>query len=104
MEAIVNISCKDVVTKHTETSNPKIVPPLLESITGRTKLLHLTLKNDGQIVVNSVSEVPSITETQSTSSTAGTPTFSPTTPAPKVGVSKRAATENPGTDKKMKRV
>ncbi|KAL3615297.1 hypothetical protein CASFOL_040958 [Castilleja foliolosa] len=69
-----------------------------------TRLLHLTLKPDGQIVVNSVSEVSSTTATQSISSTAGTPTFSPTTPAPKAGVSKRPATKTPGTDKKMKRV
>ncbi|KAL3655037.1 hypothetical protein CASFOL_000823 [Castilleja foliolosa] len=55
MQAIVNISRKDMVTKHAETSNPKIVSPLLKSITGTTRLLHLTLKPDGQIVVNSVS-------------------------------------------------
>ncbi|KAL3621303.1 hypothetical protein CASFOL_036215 [Castilleja foliolosa] len=69
-----------------------------------TRLLHLTLKPDGQIAVNNVSEVISTTEMQSTSLTAPTPTFSTTTPAPKAGVSKRPATETPGTDRKMKRV
>ncbi|KAL3624232.1 hypothetical protein CASFOL_033048 [Castilleja foliolosa] len=35
---------------------------------------------------------------------AATQTFSPTTPVPKPGISKRPPTETPGTDKKMKRV
>ncbi|KAL3616950.1 hypothetical protein CASFOL_039344 [Castilleja foliolosa] len=104
MQSIVNISCKEMVTEHAETSNPKIVPELLKSTRDTTKLLHLTLKTDGQIVVNSVSDETSTTETQPTSSRTTTTTFSPGTPVPKPGLSKRAVNETPGPDKKMKHI
>ncbi|KAL3648620.1 hypothetical protein CASFOL_005023 [Castilleja foliolosa] len=103
MQAILNISCGDMVTKHAETTNPKIVPQLIRSITDTTRLLNLTLKPDGQIVVNNVRDVPSTTETQSTSTVPGTSAFTPTTPVPKPAISKRPITETLGTDKKMKR-
>ncbi|KAL3644190.1 hypothetical protein CASFOL_012122 [Castilleja foliolosa] len=83
MEAILSISCGDMVNKHADTTNPKIVPQLIRSITDTTRLLNLTLKTDRQIVVNNVSDVGSTTDTQSTSKAPGTSTFTPTTPVPK---------------------
>ncbi|KAL3618734.1 hypothetical protein CASFOL_037396 [Castilleja foliolosa] len=103
MQAIVNMSCKDMVTKHALPANSKNVPQLLKSIIDTSRILHLTLKNDGQIVVNSVSDIDSTTDTQSTSAAPGTSTFTPTTPIPKPGTSKRQLIETPGDDKKMKR-
>ncbi|KAL3625937.1 hypothetical protein CASFOL_030466 [Castilleja foliolosa] len=102
MEAVLNISCGDMLKKHADTTNPKIVPQLIRSITDTTRLLNLTLKTDTQIVVNNVSDVASTTETQSTSTVPGTSAFTPTTPVPKSAIPKRTITETPGKDKKMK--
>ncbi|KAL3620361.1 hypothetical protein CASFOL_035273 [Castilleja foliolosa] len=96
MEAIVKISCEDVVNKHADTTNPKIVPEIIRSITNTTKLLNLTLKNDKQIVVNNVSNIASTPDTQSTSTVPGTSAFTPTTPVPKSTISKRTVIETPG--------
>ncbi|KAL3622275.1 hypothetical protein CASFOL_033686 [Castilleja foliolosa] len=102
MEAILNITCGDMVNKHADTTNPKIVPKLIRSITDTTRLLNLTLKNDRPIVVNSVGNIASTTDTQSTSTVPGTSAFTPTTPVPKSTISKRTVTETPAKDKKMK--
>ncbi|KAL3627397.1 hypothetical protein CASFOL_028760 [Castilleja foliolosa] len=102
MEAILNISCEDMVNKHADTTNPKIVPQLIRSIAGTTRLLNLTLKNDKQIVVNSVNNIASTTDTQSTSTAPGTSAFTPATPVPKSTISKRTVIETPAKDKKMK--
>ncbi|KAL3655756.1 hypothetical protein CASFOL_000152 [Castilleja foliolosa] len=104
IQSILNISCEDMVTKHAETRDPKIVPQLLKSIANTTRLLHLTLKTDGQIVVNNVSDVRSQTEKQTRSSTIGTSTFTPSTPVPKPATSKRPPTETPGSDKSMRHI
>ncbi|KAL3654415.1 hypothetical protein CASFOL_004096 [Castilleja foliolosa] len=103
MQAIVNIMCEDMVMKHADRARPKQVPQLIRSTAGTRKLLHVTLKNDGQIVVNNVSELPRTDNTGSTSSTPATSTFNPTTPNPKPGTSKRALVESPGPDKRIKR-
>ncbi|KAL3643140.1 hypothetical protein CASFOL_013955 [Castilleja foliolosa] len=102
MEAILNVSCGDMVNKHADTTNPKIVPQPIRSVTDTTRLLNFTLKTDGQIVVNNVSDVASTTETQSTSTAPGMSAFTPTTPIPKSTISKRPIIETPGKDKKMK--
>ncbi|KAL3620568.1 hypothetical protein CASFOL_035480 [Castilleja foliolosa] len=103
MQALLNISCKDMVTEHADTTNPKIVPHQLRSAIDKQNLLYLTLKNNGKIVVNNASEVASTTSYQSTCNLPGTSTFTPTTPVPKSGTSKRQLPESPGQDKKMKR-
>ncbi|KAL3619788.1 hypothetical protein CASFOL_034700 [Castilleja foliolosa] len=69
---------------------------LLRSAIGIRKLLHLTLKNDGKIVVNNVSEIASDTSNQSTSNVPGTSAFTPTTPIPKSAASKRQIEDSPG--------
>ncbi|KAL3619322.1 hypothetical protein CASFOL_036892 [Castilleja foliolosa] len=104
MQAIVNISCKDMVTRHAETENPKNVPHLIRTIVDTPRLLHVTLKNDGQIVVNSVSDIPPTTETESSTTLTGTSTFSPATPLPKLAGSKRSIVETPGPEKRMKHI
>ncbi|KAL3642121.1 hypothetical protein CASFOL_012936 [Castilleja foliolosa] len=96
MEAIVNISCEDMVNKHADTTRPKLVPHLIRSIAGTTKLLNLTLKIDKQVVVNSVNNIASTTDTQSTNTAPGTSVFTPATPVPKSTISKRTVTETPG--------
>ncbi|KAL3627245.1 Replication factor A protein 1 [Castilleja foliolosa] len=99
MYAMLNISCEDMVTKHAHATNPKKLPHLIASITNTPRLLHITVKNDGKIVVNNVTEVTPTCDTQSTS------TFTPATPSAKQTTSKRqypAATEL-GEDWKMKR-
>ncbi|KAL3633809.1 hypothetical protein CASFOL_022571 [Castilleja foliolosa] len=96
MQALLNISCKDMVTKHADTTNPSTVPQLLRSAIGTPKLLNLTLKNDGKIVVNNVSEVASDTSNQSTGNVPGTSTFTPTTPLPKSVTSKKQLQDSPG--------
>ncbi|KAL3630442.1 hypothetical protein CASFOL_023426 [Castilleja foliolosa] len=103
MQAIVNITCEDMVMKHADRARTKQVPQLIRSTAGARKLLHVTLKNDGQIVVNNVSELPRTDNTGSTGSTPATSTFNPTTPNPKPGTSKRALVESPGPDKRIKR-
>ncbi|KAL3618739.1 hypothetical protein CASFOL_037401 [Castilleja foliolosa] len=97
MLAMLNITCKDMVLKYGETTNPKKVPQLIKSATNTPKLLHLTLKNDGKIVVNNVTEPISATNTQSTGPIQGTSTFTPTTPLSKTGTSKRQLQEYPET-------
>ncbi|KAL3614187.1 hypothetical protein CASFOL_042261 [Castilleja foliolosa] len=94
MQGLLNISCKDMVTKHAHTKNPKIVPQLIRSATDTPRLLHLTLKNDGKIVVNNVSEGKTTNDNQSTST--GASMFTPTTPLPKKGTPKRQLAETPG--------
>ncbi|KAL3637375.1 hypothetical protein CASFOL_018543 [Castilleja foliolosa] len=103
MEAILNISCEDMVTKHGQTTNPRNVPQLLKSIVNIPKELHLTQKNDGQIVVNNVTEVRATSDIQSPAKATGTSTFSPTTPITKPATSKRQLQETPGPNKKQKR-
>ncbi|KAL3622577.1 hypothetical protein CASFOL_033988 [Castilleja foliolosa] len=96
MQALLNISCKDMVTRHADKACPKALPDLLKSAIGTTKLLHVALKNDGKIVVNNVSEITSTTSNESTSHTQGTSTFTPTTPIPKPATSKRQLEDSPG--------
>ncbi|KAL3635206.1 hypothetical protein CASFOL_019753 [Castilleja foliolosa] len=103
MQAILNISCEDMVTKHGQTTNPRNVPQLLKSIVNIPKVLHLTQKNDGQIVVNNVTEVRATSDIQSPAKATGTSTFSPTTPITKPATSKRQLQETPGPNKKQKR-
>ncbi|KAL3648828.1 hypothetical protein CASFOL_005231 [Castilleja foliolosa] len=98
MQALLNISCKDMVTEHADTTNPKIVPHQLRSAIDKQSLLYLTLKNDGKIDVNNASEVASTTSYQLTGNLPGTSTFTLTTPVPKSGTSKRQLPESP--DKK----
>ncbi|KAL3633464.1 hypothetical protein CASFOL_022226 [Castilleja foliolosa] len=92
MQEMINISCKDMVTKYADTTNPRIIPQHLKSAVDKSRRLHLTLKNDGKIVVNNVSNNTSDTITQSR---AGTSTFTPTTPLPKAATSKRPLDETP---------
>ncbi|KAL3637827.1 hypothetical protein CASFOL_018275 [Castilleja foliolosa] len=103
MQALLNISCKDMVTKHADTKNLRAVPQQLRSAIDKQSLLYLTLKNDGKIVVNNASEVASTTSYQSKGNPTGTSAFTPTTPVLKSGTSKRQLEESPGQDKKMKR-
>ncbi|KAL3646797.1 hypothetical protein CASFOL_009341 [Castilleja foliolosa] len=97
MQEMLNISCMEMVTKHADKINPKIVPQQLRSAVDKPRKLHLTLKNDGKIVVNNVSNTASATAIQTGE---GTSTFTPTTPIPKSVTSKRTLTETPGNDKK----
>ncbi|KAL3636564.1 DEAD-box ATP-dependent RNA helicase 53, mitochondrial [Castilleja foliolosa] len=83
MQAIINITCQEMVTKHAEPTNPKKIPQLLTSIIDIPKLLHVTVKNDGKIVVNNAIEVIPTCDSQTTSSTPATSTFTPTTPIAK---------------------
>ncbi|KAL3654561.1 hypothetical protein CASFOL_001546 [Castilleja foliolosa] len=91
MQEMVNISCKEMVTKHASTTDPRAIPHELQSAVDITTRLHLTLKNDGKIVVNNVSKGTPATERT------GTSTFTPTTPLPKAAGSKRQMPETPGT-------
>ncbi|KAL3622813.1 hypothetical protein CASFOL_031954 [Castilleja foliolosa] len=102
MQMLLNISCKDMVTKHADVKNPKNVRHQLMSAIDEQSVLHLTLKNDGKIVINNASKVASTTSDQSTGNTTGTTPFIPTTPAPKSSTSKRKLEESPGQDKRMK--
>ncbi|KAL3643610.1 hypothetical protein CASFOL_014425 [Castilleja foliolosa] len=96
MYAMLNINCKDMVTKHASTTNPKKIPQLITSIVDISRLLHLTVKNDGKIVVNNVTEVTSTYESQSTGTIPGPSTFTPPTPIPKKSTPKRQLSETPG--------
>ncbi|KAL3655100.1 hypothetical protein CASFOL_000886 [Castilleja foliolosa] len=96
MQAILNISCEDMVTKHGQATNPRNVPQLLRSIVDIPRVLHLTQKNDGQIVVNNVTEVKGSSDIQSPAKPTGISTLSPTTPIPKPGTSKRQLEQTPG--------
>ncbi|KAL3627261.1 hypothetical protein CASFOL_028624 [Castilleja foliolosa] len=89
MQSMLNITCEDMVTKHAKSANSKDIPPLLQSVIDIPKLLHLTLKNDGQIVVNNVTDITESSQTQ-------TSTFTPTTPLPKPNASKRQLQETSG--------
>ncbi|KAL3619355.1 hypothetical protein CASFOL_017500 [Castilleja foliolosa] len=91
-----------LVTKHAKSPNSKDVPPLLQSIIDIPKLLHLTLKNDGQIVVNNVTDVTERSQIQSPGKEGKTSTFTPTTPLPKPNASKRQLLETKGPQKKQK--
>ncbi|KAL3637308.1 hypothetical protein CASFOL_019607 [Castilleja foliolosa] len=104
VQGIINISCKEMVTAHAQTANPTNVPQLIRTIVDIPRLLHITLKNDGQIVVNNVTDIPSTADTRTPTTGTGTSTFSPTTPNPKLAGSKRPNTETPdaGAGKRMK--
>ncbi|KAL3618477.1 hypothetical protein CASFOL_037559 [Castilleja foliolosa] len=69
---------------------------LLTSIIDIPKLLHLTVKNDGEIVVNNATEVIPTCDSKTTSSTPATSTFTPTTPIAKKTTSKRQFPDTPG--------
>ncbi|KAL3633827.1 hypothetical protein CASFOL_022589 [Castilleja foliolosa] len=115
MQEMLNISCEDMVTKHANATDPKIVPQLLRSAIDTPRLLHLTLKNDGKIFVNNVSEVTSATATQSTTTGPGTSMFTPATtvpkpsmftpatPLPKLSTSKRQAPASPAEQNRKKK-
>ncbi|KAL3645341.1 E2F/DP winged-helix DNA-binding domain [Castilleja foliolosa] len=102
MQMILNISCKDMVTKYGQPSDPRHVPEILRSIADTPRLLHLTLKNDGQIVVNNISDVAQSSDIQSTETATGATAFSPTTPLPKSNTSKRQLLDTPGTEKRQR--
>ncbi|KAL3617617.1 hypothetical protein CASFOL_037938 [Castilleja foliolosa] len=78
MQEMLNMSCMEMFTKHADTTNPKIVPQQLKSAVGR--------------LVNNVSNITSASGTQTT---AGTSTFTPTTPLLKAGTSKGPLPETP---------
>ncbi|KAL3655666.1 hypothetical protein CASFOL_000062 [Castilleja foliolosa] len=84
MEALLNISCKEMVTKHADTTNTKIVPHQLRSAIDKQSLLYLTLKNDGKIAINNASKVASTTSCQSTNNLLGTSTFTPNNTSSKI--------------------
>ncbi|KAL3616031.1 hypothetical protein CASFOL_040325 [Castilleja foliolosa] len=86
MYAMLNISCNDMVTKHAHATNLKKLPELMTSIVDTPRLLHITVKNDGKIVVNNVTEATPTYDNQSTGTTS---IFTPTTPTPKTTTSKR---------------
>ncbi|KAL3631272.1 hypothetical protein CASFOL_024256 [Castilleja foliolosa] len=69
-----------------------VIPQELKAAVDTPRRLHLTLKNDGKIVVDNVSKGTSATEKT------GTSTFTPTTPLPKA-----AASKNSRQEKKYKR-
>ncbi|KAL3652345.1 hypothetical protein CASFOL_002026 [Castilleja foliolosa] len=100
MQEMLNISCGEMATKYANTANPRAVPQELKSAVDTPRRLHLTLKNDGKIVVNNVSKGSSATDRQSTSR--GTPTFTPATPIAIAVTSKRQLTKTPGQTKKFK--
>ncbi|KAL3651616.1 hypothetical protein CASFOL_004618 [Castilleja foliolosa] len=86
MQAMLDTTCEDMVTKHAKSANSKDVPPLLQTIIDKPKLFRLTLKNDGQIVVNNATDITESSQTK-------TSTFTPTTPLPKPNASKRQLLE-----------
>ncbi|KAL3622384.1 hypothetical protein CASFOL_033795 [Castilleja foliolosa] len=104
MQMILNISCKDMVTKYGQPTNPRDVPEILKTIVDTPRLLHLTLKNDDQIVVNNVTDVAESSDIQSTETATEASAFSPTTPLPKPNTSKRQLLETPdaGTEKRQR--
>ncbi|KAL3633803.1 hypothetical protein CASFOL_022565 [Castilleja foliolosa] len=104
MQKILNVSCKDMVTKYGQPLEPRYVPEILRSITDIPRVLHLTLKNDGQIVVNNVTDVAQSSDIQPRATATGASAFSPTTPNPKSNTSKRQPPDTPdaGTEKKLK--
>ncbi|KAL3639923.1 hypothetical protein CASFOL_014891 [Castilleja foliolosa] len=103
MHAILNIDCNDMVTKYGQPTNTRNIPEILKSIVDTPRLLHLTLKNDGQIVVNNVTDVAESSNIQSTGTTTGLSTFTPTTPLPNPNTSKRhlLQTSDAGPRKKL---
>ncbi|KAL3652115.1 hypothetical protein CASFOL_001796 [Castilleja foliolosa] len=103
MQALLNIACEDMVTRHGDSTNPRAVPQQLRSAIDKPSLLHVTLKNDGKLVVNNASWITTTTSDQPTGNISGTSTFTPTTPALKSSTSKRPLQESPGQEKRMKR-
>ncbi|KAL3652443.1 hypothetical protein CASFOL_002124 [Castilleja foliolosa] len=96
IQALLNIACKDMVTKHADSTNPRVVPQQLRSAIDKPSLLHVTLKNDGKLVVKNASGITTTTSDQPTGNLPRTSTFTPTTPAPKSSTSKRPLEESPG--------
>ncbi|KAL3616292.1 hypothetical protein CASFOL_039682 [Castilleja foliolosa] len=95
MQMILNISCKDMVTKYGQPTNPRDIPEILKTIVDTPRLLHLALKNDDQIVVNKVTDVAESSDIHSTETATEASAFSPTTPLPKPNTSKRQLLETP---------
>ncbi|KAL3627969.1 hypothetical protein CASFOL_028071 [Castilleja foliolosa] len=105
INTILNINCEDMVTKYGQPTNPNKVPEILKSITNTPRLLHLTLKNDGQIAVNNVTNLVESSDVQSTGTVSGTSTIIPLTPIPVPNISKRQLLQTPdaGPEKKQRR-
>ncbi|KAL3656130.1 hypothetical protein CASFOL_000526 [Castilleja foliolosa] len=105
INTILNINCEDMVTKYGQPTNPNKVPEILKSITNTPRLLHLTLKNDGQIAVNNVTNLAESSDVQSTGTVSGTSTIIPLTPIPVPNISKRQLLQTPdaGPEKKQRR-
>ncbi|XP_022006866.1 uncharacterized protein LOC110905383 [Helianthus annuus] len=55
MEALLKITCKDLITKHGCT-DPKKLPQQMASMIGKSKIMHLLLKKENNVVVTNVSE------------------------------------------------
>ncbi|KAL3627783.1 hypothetical protein CASFOL_029146 [Castilleja foliolosa] len=105
IKTMLNINCEDMVTKYGQLTSPNKVPEILESITNTPRMLHLTLKNDGQIAVNDVTNLAESSDVQSTGTASRTSTITPFTPIPVPNISKQQLLQTPDarTEKRQRR-
>ncbi|MFS7932472.1 hypothetical protein Hanom_Chr04g00368281 [Helianthus anomalus] len=95
MMAFLKISCEDLIRKY-DCTDPKILPPQMESIIGETRMMHISRRSKNQLVVTNVIDVPNVREAQSSSAQHCMLALPPTTPNPKINLTKRTQPESPG--------
>ncbi|MFS7999167.1 hypothetical protein Hanom_Chr12g01162811 [Helianthus anomalus] len=95
MTVFLNISCEDLIRKY-DCTDPKILPPQMESIIGEPRMMHISRRSKNQLVVTNVINVANVGDAQSSSHQHCMLALPPTTPNPKINLAKRTQPDSPG--------
>ncbi|XP_022004996.1 replication protein A 70 kDa DNA-binding subunit-like [Helianthus annuus] len=93
MEALLKITCKDLITKHGCT-DPKKLPQQMALMIGKSKIMHLSLRKENNVVVTNVSESETTVQVDSPAQHVASSALPPATPNLKANKFKRPHAES----------
>ncbi|MFS7946976.1 hypothetical protein Hanom_Chr06g00542611 [Helianthus anomalus] len=85
MTALLKTSCEDLILKHGYT-DPKSLPQQISDIIGIRKIMHVSVRREGHIVVTNVTDLAKTNDVQGRSVGTLASAVHPTTPDPKVNI------------------
>ncbi|XP_022019498.1 uncharacterized protein LOC110919539 [Helianthus annuus] len=95
MTALLKTSCEDLILKHGYT-DPKSLPQQISDVIGIRKIMYVSVRREGHVVVTNVTDLAETCDAQGSSVGTLASAVPPTTPDPKVNINKRSHTDSPG--------
>ncbi|MFS8000682.1 hypothetical protein Hanom_Chr12g01181251 [Helianthus anomalus] len=95
MTALLKTSCEDLILKHGYT-DPKSLPQKISDVIGIRKIMYVSVRREGHVVVTNVTDLAETCDAQGRSVGTLASAVPPTTPDPKVNINKRSHTDSPG--------